>query len=395
MNLRRLLAGVLIVITLLAPIVRPARAALAPRTQDMTIDFGDFQTKAQLTYPAEGDGPFPTVLLIAGSGPFDMDATFTTVGPDGKPQVVSAIFADIAKALPEKGIAVLRYNKHFVSGPGQVDPKFFQATSLKIFANDAEKVLDTAQQNALVDKQRVFLWGWSEGTVVGTEVVARRSADVAGLIVQGVVGLSWKETITFWFNEVGIPYLKSIQPDGKVDVKTLITAAYTGIGGVTARQIATLLFDPSSTPQKPLVSTLIDADKDGVIDLATELTPEIVSGLVDFTLTPRSIFGFYSPQNPGALPTPSEQAARLTKLPVLILHGANDGNTPARGADAFLKALTDAGNTQVTLKPYTGLGHSLGKSSAVTQDTFAPIDPEPIADAAAWINQQIPKVANP
>ncbi len=393
MTLRRIIAGLLIMVTLLAPIPPLANAAAAPRIQDLTIDFGDFQTKAQLTYPAEGNGPFPTVILIAGSGPFDMDATYTNYDTSGKPQVVSAIFADIAKALPEQGIAVLRYNKHFVSGPGQVDPKFFQATSLKIFANDAEKVLATARQNALVDKQRVFLWGWSEGTVVGAEIAARRTTDVAGLIVQGVVGLSWKETITFWFNEVGIPYLKSIQPDGKLDVKALITAAYTGKGGVTARQIATLLFDPSSTPQKPLVSTLLDTNKDGVIDLATELTPEIVSGLVDFTLTPQSIFGFYSPQNAGALPTSSEQAARLTKLPVLILHGANDGNTPARGADAFLKALTDVGNTQVTLKPYAGLGHSLGKSSDVTQDTFAPIEPEPIADAVAWINQQAPKSA--
>src|SRR6185437_11029464 len=59
-----------------------------------------------LTVPA-GDGPFPAVLLIAGSGPNDRDET---IGPN-KP------FADLARALAMHGIASLRYDKRtFVYG---------------------------------------------------------------------------------------------------------------------------------------------------------------------------------------------------------------------------------------------------------------------------------------
>ncbi|MBC7812071.1 MAG: hypothetical protein H7175_13035, partial [Burkholderiales bacterium] len=32
-----------------------------------TVNFGDFEADAQITYPAHGDGPFPTVILIHGS----------------------------------------------------------------------------------------------------------------------------------------------------------------------------------------------------------------------------------------------------------------------------------------------------------------------------------------
>ena len=40
----------------------------------MVIDLGDgVKTEAQLTLPAVGNGPFPGVLLIPGSGPIDMN----------------------------------------------------------------------------------------------------------------------------------------------------------------------------------------------------------------------------------------------------------------------------------------------------------------------------------
>ena len=42
----------------------------------LTIDLGNgFTTNAQLTIPAVGEGPFPGVLLIPGSGPNDMNYT--------------------------------------------------------------------------------------------------------------------------------------------------------------------------------------------------------------------------------------------------------------------------------------------------------------------------------
>ena len=42
--------------------------------RNLVIDLGNgVKTKAQLTYPATGKGPFPAVLMIQGSGALDMN----------------------------------------------------------------------------------------------------------------------------------------------------------------------------------------------------------------------------------------------------------------------------------------------------------------------------------
>jgi hypothetical protein len=64
--------------------------------RDLVIDLGNgVKTNAQLTLPAEGDGPFPAVLLIPGSGAVDMNET---VAEDAKP------FWQISQYLTREGI---------------------------------------------------------------------------------------------------------------------------------------------------------------------------------------------------------------------------------------------------------------------------------------------------
>jgi hypothetical protein len=46
--------------------------------RNLVIDLGNgVKTKAQLTYPATGKGPFPAVLMIQGSGALDKNSTLT------------------------------------------------------------------------------------------------------------------------------------------------------------------------------------------------------------------------------------------------------------------------------------------------------------------------------
>src|SRR5664279_4156433 len=77
-------------------------------TRDLQIDLGDgWTSSAQFTWPAEGTGPFPTVILFPPSGPQDMDVTqqYTANGP-----IVAQNFRMIAQQLGLKGIAVLRFD---------------------------------------------------------------------------------------------------------------------------------------------------------------------------------------------------------------------------------------------------------------------------------------------
>ena len=77
----------------------------------MVIDLGDgLKTNAQLTFPAVGNGPFPGVLLVHGSGAQDKNETLgfiridnetgTKIYPPARP------FFQIAEYLSDRGFVV-------------------------------------------------------------------------------------------------------------------------------------------------------------------------------------------------------------------------------------------------------------------------------------------------
>ena len=128
-----------------------------------------------LTLP-KGEGPFPAVLLLTGSGPQDRDETIMGHKP----------FLVLSDHLTRRGFAVLRADDRGVGGSSgnltQVD------TSM--LAGDALAGLAFLRARAEVDPKRVGLVGHSEGAMVAT-LAASQSADIAfvvGLAHPGLVG---------------------------------------------------------------------------------------------------------------------------------------------------------------------------------------------------------------
>ncbi len=346
------------------------------KRQEITINFGDFQTKAELTYPAQGAGPFPTVILIPGSSPEDMDASICTTGAKG-PMVLSHIFLDIATDLSACGYAVLRYNKHYVTGPCQADyQKFYTKLDLQQMVKDAAQVLSAAQANAKVDAKQLFVYGWSEGSSVGAALVVEHP-EVAGFIVQGPVSEPWKAIFQYQFTAVILPYLHAVAPDGNVVTSTL-TAVVNGNGGLVAKGAPLYLVD-ITTPQTATLTLnpFFDKNQDGKINIDSELAPNIDAYLDQLF---QSVFAIYAPGR--ALPTVTEQAPKL-KMPVLILQGENDANVPVAGTRKLNDALN--ANPDHTLKIYLGLGHTLGPATSAIDDNFRPIAQPPRQDLAAWL----------
>lgn len=79
--------------------------------RDLVIDLGDgVKTNAQLTIPAVGDGPFPGVLLVHGSGAMDMNTTLGIVRIDNekgtKIYPPTRLFFQIAEYLSDRGFVV-------------------------------------------------------------------------------------------------------------------------------------------------------------------------------------------------------------------------------------------------------------------------------------------------
>ncbi len=364
--------SLLLVGTLAVAGLASAQTTQAFTTRDFTVQLGDFQSKGQITLPLSGTGPFPTVLLIHGSTPMDMNATVQEGG-----KVHSGIFEQIAAALPKYGFAVLRYNKRYVTAPGVVNAEKFYKLRLQDFQADARKVLDFARQQPMLDKSRFFVYGWSEGSPIAASLTVEDSS-LRGLIVQGPVAYSYAQTFQQQFPRVGLPYLNRFATDGKLDLKG-VQAALGGDGGLLARSQALYLLDPTASPNTPRLNPYMDQNKDGFVDLEREAKPVFAYILQDKP----EFLGAYSSAE--ALPGLIELAPKI-KTPVLILQGQNDANVNPEGASALKTAL--AKNSDPSLKLYPGLGHSLGVAKDVTDDDFRPMAAQPLEDLGAWLAAQ-------
>lgn len=347
------------------------------------VELGGFTTRGELVHPevgsVHGDGPFPVVLLVCGNGPHDMDVTLP--GPDGTVK----LFAQIAETLAARGFAVARYHKRFVTGPGKFDARFWREQSTITFTKDAGKVLDAVLAIPPCDPARVALYGWSEGTAVSAQLATERT-DVTALVLQGPVGLPYREMVRGWITDVGVPYAQG--EDGGSITGADLAAARRGKGGMVAKLSASFFGDPATAFGKtPAVSPLIDLDHDGSLDMTTEV-PAAIDLIVDFAFSKQGNCYIYAEGR--TVPTVTEQASKL-RMPILILQGENDASTPVRGGRALAAALEAEGNARTTLRVLPGLGHTLGPAASLIDDAGRAPSEATLAEVADWLHPALGK----
>jgi uncharacterized protein len=337
-------------------------------THDFDIDLGaGFISHAQLTTPLEGDGPFPTMILFHGSGPYDMDATYTT-GFDAAP--LSANFRLLAERLGQNGIAVLRFNKRGVNAFGDYDAAQVQASTLDRLVSDAEAVLSAAQEQEEVDAEQIYLYGWSEGTWVAANTAAKHADEIAGLILQGTPQDDIVHILEIQQKELMISYLTETtdaDEDGALTLEEIATIP----AGPVQYSSTFYLYDQTSTPDAPKINGFVDANRDGKIDIETELAPMVTMFLKNYSA--------YMPPVEASYDTAALLAE--SKLPTLLLHGAMDGWVPLADAEAIADAVPDT----VTLKVYPTLGHALSETEALATDAFGVMDEGAIDDMVGWL----------
>ena len=102
-----------------------------------------------------GNGPFPGVLLIHGSGAMDMNETLG--GGISKP------FWQISEYLSERGFAVLRYDKRG-AGEGSIitDRNVWANMTINDLIEDSKKALNVLMQQPEVDPKMISILGHSE-----------------------------------------------------------------------------------------------------------------------------------------------------------------------------------------------------------------------------------------
>lgn len=132
-----------------------------------------------LTYPAS-KGPFPVVILIAGSGPIDRDETVWGHKP----------FLVLADYLTRQGIAVLRFDKR---GCGKSTGNYDKATT-QDFADDVLAGIAYIKARKEVNLNQIGLIGHSEGGIIAP-MVAARSKDIEFVVLMAGTGVNGEEIL--------------------------------------------------------------------------------------------------------------------------------------------------------------------------------------------------------
>jgi uncharacterized protein len=301
------------------------------RETDVTVTTGDWSLPGTLTLP-KGDGPFPAVVLLHGSGPLDRDST---IGPN-KP------LRDLAWGLASQGIAVLRYEKRTKAMQTKL-VKAPEAFTLKEeTVDDAVTAVELLSKQKEIDKKRIFLLGHSLGAFAAPRV-AQAAPEVAGLILLAANSRPLEDLILEQASYV-LPQQKLPDEEQKKILDEL------------KKQLERVK-DPKLSPDTPPSELPFGAPAAYWLDLRK-----------------------YDPTN---------SAARLMQ-PMLILQGERDYQVTMMDFDGWKKALAEHQN--VRLKSYPKLNHLFmvgeGKAKPAEYETPGHVAPEVIDDIADWIKKQ-------
>jgi dienelactone hydrolase len=294
-----------------------------------TVGAGEWALPATLTLP-KGDGPFPGVVLVHGSGPNDRDET---VGPN-RP------FRDLAWGLASQGIAVLRYEKR-TKEHGAKFAKAKDATVKEEVLDDALAAVALLRKTKGIDGKRVFVLGHSLGAMAAPKM-GERDAEIAGLILMAAPSRDMADVLL-----EQLDYVLSVNPS---------EAQKAAVAKLKAQ--AEKLKDPKLSSETP----------------AEELP---FGGTAAYWLSVRDL-------------RPVETAAKV-KQPLLILQGGRDYQSTMTDFDGWKKALSD--RKGVTLKSYPKLNHLFAegegeKAKPAEYLKEGHVAKEVVDDVAAWVRKR-------
>jgi fermentation-respiration switch protein FrsA (DUF1100 family) len=138
---------------------------------DISIGDGKWSVPGTLSMPSKGYD-IPAVVLIAGSGPQDRDATVGRVKP----------FRDLAEGLASQGIAVVRYDKRTMAHQRAIALDLRGFTVEDESVRDAILAADFLRRIPNVNCKRIFLIGHSFGGYLAPRIACSDNG-VAGILL--------------------------------------------------------------------------------------------------------------------------------------------------------------------------------------------------------------------
>ena len=282
--------------------------AAPAKERTVTFTNGNVTLHGTLLLPA-GEGPFPAVVFLHGSGP----ATRAGARP----------YAD---AFADMGVASLIFDKR---GSGESGGKWTEA-SIEDLANDALAALQFVRGQRGISADRVGYWGVSQAAWVAT-LAASKSPDVGFLMLVSGGGATPQESERFSYDvafaEAGLSAEEVKEARGALDVYFEYLAKGQGRDSLVA-----LLEAGKQTRWKPLAEQLL------------QILPS-QQGLRHWSWV--------------ATFDPRPHIERI-KVPTLLMFGEKDRDHPTELAVLrWREGLQEAGNPDFEIVIFPGAGHGI------------------------------------
>src|SRR5215211_2655727 len=318
--------------------------------RDLVIDLGNgIQTNVQLTIPAIGNGPFPGVLLIAGSGIRDMNESLDYIRIDnhtGSRIYPPTPFFQIAEYLSERGFVVLRYDKRGIGENGTIlDSNAWGNLTFNDLKQDAEKALAVLAQQPEVDPDRITVLGHSEGTVIAPRVAIDNTTKVRNLVLMGAAAQNVYELGYLQNVDLKVLYAEKVldrNHDGLLSVSEADNDPIFGslVGNVTElpmqRNNNTTLTTSNGTATQLEQNTKYNTTNDVSISINNELKPilsqeyESISVVTPDEKCTTNLCPIWVQSHRALEPTLSIIGNVSSDTSILILNGENDTQTQYR-----------------------------------------------------------------
>ncbi len=299
------------------------------KEEEVIVGSGEWSLHGTLSIPS-GDGPFPALVLVHGSGPNDRDET---IGPN-KP------FRDLAWGLASNGIAVLRYEKRTKEHAAGIVSLMNSLTVKEETIDDALAAVELLRKTKVIDAHRISVLGHSLGGMLVPRI-GKLDAGIAAFVV--LAGLT-----------------RPLE-DAMLEQMTYII----GLKGKT-----------SDADKKQLEEIRTKVDKIKSLKASDARSSELV-----FSAPPSywlDLRGYDPPET-----------ARTLKQPMLVLQGERDYQVTMKDFERWKTTLGGKGN--VEFKSYPKLNHLFidgeGKSIPSEYEKVGHVAAYVIEDIARWIKR--------
>ena len=319
---------------------------------------------ATLTKP-KGEGKFPVVLMITGSGPQDRDET---IG-------MHKSFLVIADYLTNLGIAVLRVDDR---GMGKSSGDFSAATSAD-FATDVMAGIDYLKTRKDIDTTKIGLMGHSEGGFIAPYVAARRK-DVAFMVLLAGPVVGGKQTMYYQAVEKALPNKSENDRHayGQLYNKMLEIALHDEAAKDIPNYVRNVYVNWKKQQPDSTLKALLQGSDEAVIK-------SMASGFSDLK---RSWWRFF-------LTYDIAKDLQKIRIPVLALNGGSDEQVDPKANLAYIKQiLTKNKNPQFKVYEVPGVNHLFQHCKAcgsveeylALEETF---DSGTLNMIGAWIKERV------